>query len=213
MNDSFGNPNPTPQQPPAATGAAVPPPVTPTMAPPPPPPPPVMQPVIVERKSPGLAGFLSMFPGLGHLYLGLYQRAFAFGGAFCLLIAFTSHGRGGEFFGPLIALIWFFGIIDAVRQAKAINRGQLAEGGWAGDQAMKKAAAGTGGLTWGVILVGLGALWLANRYLDLDAFWEAMDTWGAPAAFILLGLILIVTHVIRKRRENEAGIGMPPRST
>ena len=51
----------------------------------------------------------------------------------------TSHGRGGEFFGPLIAFLWFFGVIDAVRQAKAINRGQLAEGGWAGDQAMKKA--------------------------------------------------------------------------
>jgi len=67
---------------------------TPATPPPPPPlspapqPPPVMpaalvQPVIVERKSPGLAGFLSFFPGLGHLYLGLYQRAFAFAGAFC----------------------------------------------------------------------------------------------------------------------------------
>src|SRR5512141_1359297 len=107
-------------------------------APPPPPAPPVapatvVAPVIVDRKSPGLAGFLSMFPGLGHLYLGLYQRAFAFGGAFILAIAFTSHGHGGEFFGPLIAFIWFFAIIDAVRQAKAINRGQLAESGWAAE--------------------------------------------------------------------------------
>ena len=63
-----------------------------------------------------------------------------------------------------------------------------------------------------MILVGLGALWLANRYLDLEAFWDIMDTWGAPVAFILLGLILIVSHVIRKRRENEADVGMPPRS-
>ena len=210
MNDSFGNSNPAPQTPPPAPAAAPP---SPPPVMPPPAPQAGVQPVIMERKSPGLAGFLSMFPGLGHLYLGLYQRAFVLGGAFCLLIATTSHGRGGEFFGPLIAFLWFFGIIDAVRQAKAINRGQLAEGGWAGDQAMKKAAAGTGALTWGVIMVGLGCLWLANRYLDLDAFWDAMDTWGAPAAFILLGLILIVSHVIRKRRENEAGVGMPPRST
>src|SRR6185369_17708808 len=119
---------------------------TPTAAPPPPPatpaPPVVVAPVIVDRKSPGLAGFLSMFPGLGHLYLGLYQRAFTIGGLFCLLIAFTSHGRGGEFFGPLIAFIWFFGIIDAVRQAKAINRGQVAESGFAPEQQIRKAAEG-----------------------------------------------------------------------
>jgi len=186
---------------------------TPSAAPPPPPvatpvPPPVV-PVIVDRKSAGLAWFLSMFPGLGHLYLGLYQRAFAIGGAFILGIAFASHGRGGEFFGPIVAFIWFFGIIDAVRQAKAINRGQLAEGGWAGD-AQIKAAAGTGGLTWGVILVGLGALWLIDRYVDID--WSFMGEWGGPAAFILLGLILIVSHVRKRRRENEAHVGMPPRS-
>src|SRR5260221_2314510 len=79
--------------------------------------------VIVERKSPGLAGFLSIFPGLGHLYLGLYQRAFAFAGAFCLLIFFNSHGRIAVLSGPATAFLWFFAIIDAVRQAKAINRG------------------------------------------------------------------------------------------
>ena len=182
-------------------------------APPPPPPPPapaVVAPVIVDRKSAGLAGFLSMFPGLGHLYLGLYQRAFAFGGAFILAIAFTSHGRAGEFFGPVIAFIWFFAIIDAVRQAKAINRGQLAEQGFAGEHQLK-AAAGTGGLTWGVILVGLGSLWLIDRYVDID--WSFMEEWGGPAAFILLGLILIVSHVRKRRRENEAQVGMPPRST
>lgn len=197
MNDSFPPQTPAPPTPPAAA---------------PPPPVVIAQPVIVDRKSPGLAGFLSIFPGLGHLYLGLYQRAFVIGGAFIVLCSLTSHGRGGAFFGPMIAFVWFFGIIDAVRQAKAINRGQLAEGGWAGEQQVKKAAAGTGALTWGVILVGLGALWLANEYLDLEGLWDIMDTWGGPVAFILLGLILIVSHMMKRRREHEAGIGMPPRS-
>ena len=187
----------------AASSAAPPPP------PPPPPAPAVVAPVIVDRKSAGLAGFLSMFPGLGHLYLGLYQRAFAIGGAFILAIAFTSHGRAGEFFGPVIAFIWFFAIIDAVRQAKAINRGQLAEQGFAGEHQLK-AAAGTGGLTWGVILVGLGSLWLIDRYVDID--WSFMEEWGGPAAFILLGVILIASHIRKRRRENEAHVGMPPRS-
>jgi hypothetical protein len=198
MNDNFTQPS-APQMPPAAPTAAAPPPIV------------ISQPVIVDRKSAGLAGLLSTFPGLGHVYLGLYQRAFAIGGAFILLITFTSHGRGGEFFGPLIAFVWFFAIIDAVRQAKAINRGQLAEAGFAGETQLK-AAVGTGGLTWGVILFGVGALWLANQYLDLDAFWEALGTWGTPAAFMLLGLILIVTHIRKERRKNDAGHGMPPRS-
>jgi hypothetical protein len=193
MNDVPSQPS-TPQTPPAAVA---------------PPPAVIAQPVVLERKSPGLAGFLSIFPGLGHLYLGLYQRAFAIGGAFILLIAFTSHGRGGEFFGPLIAFIWFFGVIDAVRQAKAINRGQLAESGFAAAGQLK-AAAGTGALTWGIILVGMGLLWLIDRYFEID--WSFMEEWGGPAAFILLGLILIVSHVRKRRRENEAHTGMPPHS-
>jgi hypothetical protein len=185
--------------PPAAAPAAAPPP--PAAAP---------YPVIVDRKSPALAGCLSCFPGLGHLYLGLYPRAFAVGGAFILGIMMTSRGSAGEFFGPLIAFVWFFGIIDAVRQAKAINRGQLAEAGFAGDQQLRRAAAGTGALTWGVILVGLGALLLIDRYFDID--WSFMSEWGGPAAFILLGLVLIVAHVRKRRRENESHEGMPPRS-
>ena len=40
-----------------------------------------------------------------------------------------------------------------------------------------------------------------------------MEEWGGPAAFILLGVILIVGHIRKRRRENEAQVGMPPRST
>ena len=202
MNETF-----SPQSAPPPAGAPAPGVVPPAATVPPAAPP---YAVIVERKSPALAGFLSAFPGLGHLYLGLYPRAFAVGGAFILGIMMTSHGRAGEFFGPLVAFIWFFGVIDAVRQAKAINRGQIGEAGFAGEPQLKRAAAGTGGLTWGVILVGLGALLLIDRYVDID--WSFMSEWGAPAAFILLGLVLIVSHVRKRRAENEAQIGMPPRS-
>lgn len=187
------------------------PPPAPVSAPGQTPPPPVapLLPPVVERKSPGLAGFLSMFPGLGHLYLGLYQRAFAFAGAFVIGIG-LAHNRG-EFFGPMIAFIWFFAIIDAVRQAKAMNLGYVAESGFAPRQQLRRAAEGTGALTWGVILVGLGTLWLIDRYVEID--WSFMERWGGPAALILLGLALVISHVRRKRRENESGVGMPPRSS
>ncbi|HKA37182.1 MAG TPA: hypothetical protein VKH43_10210 [Thermoanaerobaculia bacterium] len=167
-------------------------------------------PVYVEHKSPGLAGFLSIFSGLGHLYLGLYQRAFAFAAAFCFLIAFSSHGRGGAFFGPVIFFVWVFAIIDAVRQAKAINRGAVAESGFAPATAPAIRREGTGGLTWGVILVGIGVLWILDRYLTID--WSFMEEWGGPMALILLGLVLVISHIRKKRQEHESGVGMPPRS-
>lgn len=190
------------------------PPATPQPPQPAPPPPPAVTsplPVYVERKSPGLAGFLSVFPGLGHLYLGLYQRAFAFAGAFCLLIFFNSHGRTAHLSGPVTAFVWFFAIIDAVRQAKAINRGSVAESGFAPGVQLRRSSEGTGGLTWGVILVGLGTLWILDRYVDID--WSFMEEWGGPVALILLGLVLVISHVRRKRSEHEAGVGMPPRSS
>jgi hypothetical protein len=187
-----------------------PPPLSPAPQPPPVMPAALMQPVIVERKSPGLAGFLSFFPGLGHLYLGLYQRAFAFAGAFCVLIFFNSHGRIAVLSGPATAFLWFFAIIDAVRQAKAINRGFVSESGFATEAQIRKVSEGTGSLTWGVILVGLGSLWIIDRYVDVD--WSFMEEWGGPVALILLGLILVISHVRRKRNEHASGVGMPPRS-
>jgi hypothetical protein len=201
MND-IPNPEAREASPPPTT-----PPVNPVVAAP------VVAPIVVpviEKKSPALAGFLSVFfPGLGHLYLGLYQRAFLLAGVFCFAIFAATHGPG-EFFGPVIAFVWFFGIFDAVRQARAVNLGQVAEGGFAPAVQIRKAAQGTGALTWGVILVGFGTLWLLDRYVDVD--WSFLEDWGAPLAFILLGMILIVTHVSRKRRENESGVDMPPRS-
>jgi len=193
---------------------ATPPPPPPFSAPPPPVPPVAAAPAelaYVERKSPGLAVFLSIFPGLGHLYLVLYHRAFSFAGAFFLLIFFNHHGRLAALTGPATAFVWFFGIIDAVRQAKAINRGVVAESGFAAERQLRRSSEGTGALTWGVILVGIGVLWILDRYANID--WSFMEEWGGPLALILLGLILVISHVRRKRREHDSGIGMPPRST
>jgi hypothetical protein len=189
---------------------------------PPPPPPPTMATgpiVVVEKKSPGLAGVLSaIFPGLGHLYLGLYQRAFKIAGAFVLCIWAISSGFMSGHMAPLfglgIAFIWFFGIIDSVRQAKAINSGYLDAGGLAPSERtiVPRARESMAGLTWGVVLVGIGALWLLDRYVDLDAFWAAVEDWLAPVAFIVLGLVLIVTYVAKKRRHNASEV-WPPRDT
>jgi drug/metabolite transporter (DMT)-like permease len=198
------NENVTPDRP-----APLPPPPSPA------PPPVVAPPVVIQRKSPVAAAILSVFfPGLGHLYLGLYQLAFMIAASFVGLIwLITVDFFGGHLTPALglgIAFVWFFGLIDSVRRANAINLGYLQE------QTPERLLAarvgkGAGSLTWGVILVGLGILWLIDRYVEVD--WSFMEEWGAPVAFILLGVLLIVTHVRRKRRENEEGVGMPPRSS
>ena len=196
-----------------------------TQPPAPPPPPLATEPamprtvpaIVIEKKSPGLAGILSgIFPGLGHLYLGLYQRSFKVAAAFvgCIWIVSTGfmNGHLTPIFGMGIAFIWFFGIIDAVRQAKAINSGYVEAGGLASEKTLTAARReSTSSLTWGVILVGIGSLWLLDRYADLDAFWAIVEDWLAPASFILFGVILITTYVIKKRRHNEAET-WPPRS-
>jgi drug/metabolite transporter (DMT)-like permease len=198
------NENVTPDRP-----APLPPPPSPA------PPPVVAPPVVIQRKSPVAAAILSVFfPGLGHLYLGLYQLAFMIAASFVGLIwLITVDFFGGHLTPALglgIAFVWFFGLIDSVRRANAINLGYLQE-----QNPERLLAArvgkGAGSLTWGVILVGLGILWLIDRYVEVD--WSFMEEWGAPVAFILLGVLLIVTHVRRKRRENEEGVGMPPRSS
>src|SRR5688572_26719167 len=109
MEDNrFDNP------PPATVGAtppatAMPPPPVPAPAYPPPP----AAAIIVEKKSPGLAGVLSaIFPGLGQLYLGLYQRAFTIAAAFVGCIWLVSNrfmsGHMTPLFGLGIAFVWFF---------------------------------------------------------------------------------------------------------
>jgi hypothetical protein len=172
--------------------------------------------VIVEKKSPGLAGFLSaIFPGLGQLYLGLYQRAFKIAGTVVVCIWLITVDFMGGHLTPLLGLaimfFWFFGIIDSVRQAKAINAGYVEAGGLASEKTLRVARESTSSLTWGVILVGIGTLWLLDRYVDLDAFWAVVGDWLAPVAFILFGVILITTYVIKKRRHNETET-WPPRS-
>jgi cytochrome c-type biogenesis protein CcmH/NrfF len=39
-----------------------------------------------------------------------------------------------------------------------------------------------------------------------------VEDWLAPVSFILLGMVLIITYVLKKRRRNESEV-WPPRDT
>ncbi len=177
MSDVSPNVNQTPPTPPPAW------PAPPAAAPPAQPVPPVAYPppavaVTTKRKDPAAAGLLSFFPGVGHIYLGLYQRGFAFFAVFVVTIAIADRTNTG----PLFPMFWwFFVLIDAVRQAKAINLTGAPESNLLPTEKPMNFSAS---LTFGVFLVLVGAFFLLERYvrIDLSFLW---DLW--PVLLIAFG--------------------------
>lgn len=115
-------------------------------------------------KSPLLAAFLGIVPGLGNIYNGLYARGFVF---FLLVISlFYAAVDSGE--GPHLALLipsllftWLFNIFDGYRQATLIN--------WGWDEREEIAAhQGSGGLAAGIALFGIGVYGLLHQFFDID---------------------------------------------
>lgn len=166
MNDTSQNPTPTPPAPAPAWPAPPPPaavqapPVAYAAAPP--------AAATTKRKDPAAAGLLSFFPGLGQIYLGLYQRGFAFFAVFAVTLAIAHRTNTG----PLFPMFWwFFVLIDAVRQAKAINATGAPESNLLPSE---KPLTSSGNLTFGIFLVLVGAFFLLERYvrIDLSFLWE-----------------------------------------
>jgi hypothetical protein len=114
-------------------------------------------------RSPGLAAFLSLFPGLGQVYNGRIARAFVFFFSWVGAIYLTSTGH--EFpFAFVIPFVYLFNIIDAWKGANAANARFL--GGRtdpADDQQIESPI-------WGGSLAALGVLILMSNlgWLDLE---------------------------------------------
>ncbi|HEX7613670.1 MAG TPA: DUF5668 domain-containing protein [Thermoanaerobaculia bacterium] len=145
------------------------PPTPPSPAPPPPPiayapAPAVWTPLPAGAKNPGAAGALGIIPGMGHLYLGLYQRAAILFGVWVLFISLAEHSHG-PFPGIAIPFWMVFSIIDAVRQAKAINATGRPEANVLGSDEPVRVS---GSLTAGVLLILIGGFLLADRFVTID---------------------------------------------
>ena len=170
----------------------------PQMQPQAPPPPQVLPPPSVPayaapRRSPGVAAILAGFPGLGHLYLGLYQRGMAFFIAFAASIWLAEHSD----LGILIPFIWFFNVIDAYRQAVSIN--QCCDTGIMPEPV--KLPTSRGSLGFGAFLLVLGLLLLYNQFYPLDLTF-LVDWW--PLALVLAGAYLLVKHFIEQKKQRDA---------
>lgn len=170
---------------------------------PPPPPPPPRPPIAapqssLPQKTPILAGLLSVVPGLGHVYNGLYQRAIAFFLIYVTLFASAINAPSDSeraFIIPCLVFFWLFNLFDAYRQATLINYGYAAS-------SLERPPAGelrSMALVPGIVLILVGAYGLARRYLDFDLRW-LLEQW--PFLLILFGGFLIWQGVKAHRHEN-----------
>src|ERR1035437_121495 len=155
MNDTGMNPQP---------------PTPPSLAPAPPPPPIAfgssgpLQAAPPLPKNPGAAGALGIIPGMGHLYLGLYQRAAVLFGVWVLFISLAEHSHG-PFPGIAIPFWMVFSIIDASRQAKAINATGRPEAKILGSDEPVRVR---GRLTAGIPLILIGGCRPPHRFVRHD---------------------------------------------
>ena len=145
-------------------------------------------PAELPPKSPILAAFLSILPGLGNIYNGLYRRGVTFFLAYVALFGLAlTQGDGPHlaFLIPCTVFTWFFNVFDAYRQAILINYGyrddvdgaKLSMKGW--------------GLVPGIVLVAVGVYGILDQYFDIS--WDLLfDQW--PWLLILGGGGLIAQH-------------------
>jgi TM2 domain-containing membrane protein YozV len=174
-------------------------PQSPTAAPAAPPPAlPVGQagaPFVRLPKSPGLAAFLSLFPGLGQVYNGRIARAFVFFFAWVGSIYLTVSGH--EFpFAFVIPFVYLFNIIDAWKGATAANARFLGGRSEPEEQAQIESP------VWGSSLVLFGVLILLNNlgWLDLDR----LARWW-PVLLILVGGYFVYASVEAKKAAGGSG--------
>ncbi len=152
----------------APPAADPPPPPTGTdQTPPPPPPPAAAQGGLTTRHV--VSVILALFPGLGHIYNGLYQRGIVL---FLLAVGSIYLATEEGVMGMVVAFVWLFNIIDAYRQATLIERGYATDLGL--QDTPKPPANGQLGLLAGAGLFVIGFLALLDYTFgyDIDRVWE-----------------------------------------
>jgi hypothetical protein len=155
---------------------------------------PASAPYVRLPKSPGLAAFLSLFPGLGQVYNGRIARAFVFFFAWVGAIYLTSTGH--EFpFAFVIPFVYLFNIIDAWKGANAVNAR------FVGGKTEPDDTEAIESPVWGVSLALFGVLILLNNLGWLDL--ERLTRWW-PLLLIAVGGYFVYASVQQKKKAGES---------
>lgn len=140
--------------------------------------------------SPGVAFVLGLFPGLGAVYNGEYNKALIHIVVFAAMIVGLSSGLGGgtdTALALLLAGFIFYMAFDAMRTAKAKALGETSVDPletWSKDRPIGP-----------IILIGLGVLFLLNNFswfpfYQLERFW--------PLILIAVGVLMFRNRLGRR---------------
>lgn len=156
-----------------------------------------------RSKSPALAAFLSMMPGLGQVYVGYYQRGFIHAAVIGSLVTILSSGTVEglhPLFGLFMAFFWLYNVIDAARRASLYNDAL------AGNPSIElphdfKTPGIRGSIVGGSIFIAGGFVLLLHTRFGMSLDW--MEQWW-PVAPILFGVYL-VARAIQERQASPIG--------
>ena len=162
----------------------------------------------LQRRSPFVAGLLSLLPGVGQIYVGYYRLGFIHNVIFGMTIAFLASGSGP--FSPFPSLVpaaavflpcfVVYNIVDATRRAIFYN---LALDGVEGielpnmNMDLSHSLPGVGGsVGGGVLLILVSVILLSNTLLGVSLDWLA--AWW-PTAPLGLGIYLLARGLQERR--------------
>ena len=142
-----------------------------------------------RHKSPALAAVLSVFPGLGQLYIGYYVRGFAIAAVFLMLVMISASNRDPV--GPVMAMFamffWGFNIIDAGRMAALYNHFTAGADTIQMPQDFRLPKMG-GSILGGAVLLAFGGIALSNTAFGYPLDW--LEDWW-PIFPLALGAYLL----------------------
>lgn len=151
-------------------------------------------------KSTALAGWFSLLPGLGQIYVGYYRSGFIHLLVVAGIITLLSNGVGAAepFLSLFLSFFWMFNIFDAVRKARIYNR--YIENGQTEPELPTDSP-----LVGGIVLLILGLYMTLAITFDLDLeFLESI--W--PVVVMGLGVYLLwrywkTKHELEDRRQDR----------
>ena len=156
-----------------------------------------------RAKSPALACFLSLMPGLGQVYTGYYVRGFVHivtvAGIITLLASGDMDGLA-PFLGLFLAFFWLHNCIDAARRATFYN--QMLAGGTELDPLTPemKIPGSSGSIFAGLGLIVAGIIALSYTKYDMSLAW--LEDWW-PLVPILIGIYLVGMAALDRMKDRN----------
>ncbi|MFH2107875.1 MAG: DUF5668 domain-containing protein [Chrysiogenia bacterium] len=149
----------------------------------------------IKDKSPSLAAFLAIFPGVGAIYNGNLIKGVTYMLLFAVLIVLTSnaHDPNVVVFALMIAGFYIFQIIDSYNDAIKINQNVLTEENPAGSKEDIS-------LFSAIVVLVIGIVFQMVNF-ELLTYRQVTRLW--PLALIAFGIKIVFNYFKREENSND----------